>query len=129
MWHQAIWMGHPMRLEVKSEPKINGNEEKTPYSSKLQNWSLTIQCSLVTYPGHPLFFWGRGSYLFARDAFGVFLASANKAATKTTTVRNLDRLIYTTCQWTWDMQTLSSAEEEAPPPPPPPKKAVFWIWQ
>ena len=33
-------------------PKINGNEEVL---LKFQNWSLTIKCSLVLYPRHPLF--------------------------------------------------------------------------
>ena len=30
--------------------RSNGNEEVTPYSLELQNWKLTIRCSLVSYP-------------------------------------------------------------------------------
>ena len=29
-----------------------------PHNPDLQNWSFTIRCSLVSYPGHPLLLWG-----------------------------------------------------------------------
>ena len=38
----------------QSRPGSKGNEEVASYLSKLQNWSLTIRCSLVLYPEHSL---------------------------------------------------------------------------
>ena len=42
----------------QSESVNNGNEVLTPYNLELQNWSLTIGCSLVLYPGYTFFLRG-----------------------------------------------------------------------
>ena len=39
----------------QSESESNSNEVVTPYFLDLQNWSLTIKCNLVLYPGHFFF--------------------------------------------------------------------------
>ena len=40
----------------QSGPGSHGNEGCTPHSPDLQNWSLTIRYSLVSYPEHLFFF-------------------------------------------------------------------------
>ena len=43
---------------------------------KLQDWSLTIRCSLASYPGHSF---GKGSYLSAEVQLVYSTASADRA--------------------------------------------------
>ena len=41
---------------IQSGPGSNDNEEVIPHSPKLQNWSLTIRCYLISCSSH--LFWG-----------------------------------------------------------------------
>ena len=53
IFNRSIWLIEVTQTGTTIPDQNNGHEGMNPHSQSLQNWSLTIRCSLVSYPKHP----------------------------------------------------------------------------